>query len=166
METIYINEDTSITTFHSTPGGFDGRNGSPGREATGILTNGINGKNGMVQIYIMNQKGHLHGPYSSVYKLEVVDFDVVDSNNDGIFEFGEDILICNVKVCNTGNSNNTFSANSRRLSVPQLLHHHDNWGEYFFPHSFNKYHFHNISIDTSRFHIQRRWSNHLSRGYL
>lgn len=52
--------------------------------------------------------GQLAGPYDSAYKLQVVDFEIVDENEDGILEFGENIVLRNIRVENSGSSS-TYS---------------------------------------------------------
>ena len=42
------------------------------------------------------------GPYTSAYKLKIVDFDIVDANEDGVLEFGEEITLRNIRVQNAG----------------------------------------------------------------
>ena len=90
--------------WHSTPGGRSGRDGRAGSSPTGRLTNGIQGVDGSVEIFIANKKSKLSGPYPSAWSLEVVDYDVCDSNDDGIIEFGEEIKIKNIRVRNSGKS--------------------------------------------------------------
>jgi hypothetical protein len=90
--------------WHSTPGGRSGRDGRAGSSATGRLTNGIPGVDGSVEIFIANKKSKLSGPYPSAWSLEVVDYNICDSNDDGIIEFGEEIIIKNIRVRNSGKS--------------------------------------------------------------
>jgi hypothetical protein len=40
--------------------------------------------------------------YPTRYDLKVVSFDIVDENEDGIFEPGEHLLVKNIRVQNTG----------------------------------------------------------------
>jgi hypothetical protein len=67
-----------------------------------MLENGQDGRDGSFGIFIRDQKGHVTGPFSSPFKVELVDFDVIDGNEDGIFEFGEEIILKNIQVKNSG----------------------------------------------------------------
>jgi hypothetical protein len=48
------------------------------------------------------QNEEVSGPFASPFHLELFDFDVIDGNEDGIFEFGEEILLRNIRVQNSG----------------------------------------------------------------
>jgi len=96
------NEQTlSHTLTRTNTAGLDGASGQPGIHGRSILENGKNGPNGSVQIFI-DQNGNITGPFASPFQLELVDFDVTDGNDDGIFEFGEDIILHNIRVRNSG----------------------------------------------------------------
>jgi hypothetical protein len=47
-------------------------------------------------------KIELEGPYPSSYCLEIETFDILDQNDDGIYEFGEDLTLANIVVKNSG----------------------------------------------------------------
>jgi len=76
-----------------------GQSGTYGRAR---LENGKNGPNGSVGIFIAKKNGQVIGPFASAFKLELVNFDMVDGNADGIFEFGEEIILRNIRVKNSG----------------------------------------------------------------
>ena len=109
-ETYYRNEQWH-TRSHTNPGG---RNGVPGRQGLASVARpqpGRDGPNGAVHIFVQKANGKLDGPFPSVYWLEVVDFDIVDGNNDGILEFGEEITLQNIRVCNKGPAKLLFPLN-------------------------------------------------------
>jgi hypothetical protein len=56
--------------------------------------------------------------YPGRYDLEVVSFDVIDENEDGVNEPGEHLLVRNIKVRNKGSMPSPGSAN--RISI--LIH--------------------------------------------
>jgi hypothetical protein len=92
----------TLVTHYMYCSGRDGCVGQTGVEAKVILKNGRDGANGSFGIYIADQKGHITGPFSSAFKLELVDFDIIDGNEDGIYEFGEEIILRNIRVKNVG----------------------------------------------------------------
>jgi hypothetical protein len=67
-----------------------------------MLVDGVSGADGEAHIFVQKPDGKLAGPFDSAYKLEVVDFEVVDGNEDEILEFGEDIVLRNIRVQNSG----------------------------------------------------------------
>ena len=87
---------------HHNVGGQSGTGGKTGAPSSANPTDGQDGLDGKVEIYVEKPGGQLAGPYDSAYKLEVVDFEIVDENEDGILEFGEDIVLRNIRVENTG----------------------------------------------------------------
>ncbi|KAK6495026.1 hypothetical protein TWF481_003054 [Arthrobotrys musiformis] len=99
--------------------GIGGRGGRPGYGGKGsgghgisgctgnaILTAGQYGRPGNARIQVhMNstrELGARHNFYTSRYFFTLVDFDVVDENEDGIFEPGEHIYVQNIRIQNTG----------------------------------------------------------------
>ncbi|KAK0729603.1 hypothetical protein B0H67DRAFT_604814 [Lasiosphaeris hirsuta] len=89
--------------------GQSGGSGRPGRDATkyrsgedgGDGGRGGEAPHGSVQIKVI--RGDLsEATYPAVYILEVVHFDIVDENHDGINEPGEHILVHNIRVRNRG----------------------------------------------------------------
>jgi len=79
-----------------------GAGGQGGSESRAKLENGEDGPDGSVHIFVQNQDGQLVGPFASVYKLEVVGFDILDGNDDGVLEFGEEITLTNIRIRNAG----------------------------------------------------------------
>ncbi|KAF8855606.1 hypothetical protein BDZ45DRAFT_804902 [Acephala macrosclerotiorum] len=86
---------------HTRPGGNNGTNGSPGARPTTYLSGGKAGPQGSIQIKVI--RGDLsEATYPSPYSLQVVKFDVIDENADGINEPGEHLLVHNIRVRNAG----------------------------------------------------------------
>ncbi|KAK6519182.1 hypothetical protein TWF281_003871 [Arthrobotrys megalospora] len=83
-----------------------GSYGIDGYSGTAILTAGQYGQPGNARIQVhMNstrELGARHNFYLSRYFFTLVDFDVVDENEDGIFEPGEHIYVQNIRIQNTG----------------------------------------------------------------
>ncbi|KAE8447503.1 hypothetical protein EG329_010633 [Mollisiaceae sp. DMI_Dod_QoI] len=86
---------------HTRPGGSNGTNGSPGNRPSTYLTGGRAGPQGSIQIKVI--RGDLsEATYPSPYNLQVVKFDIIDENEDGINEPGEHLLVHNIRVRNAG----------------------------------------------------------------
>ncbi|XXG98999.1 hypothetical protein Hte_005332 [Hypoxylon texense] len=81
--------------------GLDGENGHSGKACTTVLHNGMDGLRGSATIVVQKSDGSQQ-EYSSLYDLELVDFDVEDENGDGIFEPGEHLFIRRITVRNSG----------------------------------------------------------------
>ena len=92
---------------HTLPAGPGGRAGSSGLYATNALINGKDGPAGTVNIFIEDREGQIKGPFFSQYKLEVIDFSIVDGNGDGVLEFGEEIIVKDIRICNRGCSSSS-----------------------------------------------------------
>lgn len=73
-----------------------------GRLSTAVLQPGKNGDNASVRISVRKENGKVDGPFSTSYKLEILDFDIVDGNDDEIYEFGDEITLTNIRVINNG----------------------------------------------------------------
>jgi hypothetical protein len=86
-----------------------GHVGIPGNQPAVYLTGGNSGKNGSTQIRVL-RKDNTEATYPGCYKLEVVSFDVLDENEDGVNEPGEHLLVRNIKVINKGNMPSPNSA--------------------------------------------------------
>ena len=84
------------------PGRHDESHGQEGARRRAIVKDGQDGLPGLVEILVEGDDGKFVGPYPSQYRFEVFDFDIVDSNCDEIFEFGEELTIGNIQVQNTG----------------------------------------------------------------
>ncbi|KAK3319584.1 hypothetical protein B0T19DRAFT_478693 [Cercophora scortea] len=85
----------------SMPGGRNGDNGPAGNPASRYLSAGRSAPHGSVQIRVI--RGDLsEATYPGPYTLELVHFDVVDENHDGINEPGEHVLVHNIRVRNRG----------------------------------------------------------------
>ncbi|KAG8529861.1 uncharacterized protein KY384_005342 [Bacidia gigantensis] len=81
--------------------GWNGRDGRPGATQTKPLFPGLEGDIGGASIFVKYHNGRTER-YSSQYLLELVDFDVEDENGDGIFEPGERVSICRIRIRNRG----------------------------------------------------------------
>lgn len=91
------------------PGGNDGSDGQVGASGRGVVQDGVDGLPGNVEFYIEADDGRVSGPYPSAYQLEVVGFDIYDGNQDGVIEFGEDLIVQNIQVRNTGITRKSFA---------------------------------------------------------
>ncbi|KAI4861084.1 hypothetical protein F4820DRAFT_82279 [Hypoxylon rubiginosum] len=89
-----------IRTFKRVEG-LDGENGHSGTAGTSILHSGMDGLRGNATVVVQKSDGSQQ-EYSSLYSLELVDFDVEDENGDGIFEPGEHFFIRRITVRNSG----------------------------------------------------------------
>jgi hypothetical protein len=67
--------------------GFDGSDGRPGAQITTPLLSGVAGMDGNATFHVKRADGTIQ-EYTSCYHLELVDFDIEDENQDGIFEPG------------------------------------------------------------------------------
>ncbi len=85
-------------------GGSSGRNGRDGRTPNFPLSNGAPGSPGHFEIQVVRPDGHRE-IYPSRYDLEIMSFDFLEaptSDEDGIFEFGEVVIVQNLRVKNVG----------------------------------------------------------------
>jgi hypothetical protein len=89
---------------HHNLGGQSGPGGKTGEPSSAALIDGKKGKDGQVHIFVEMSEGQVAGPYESAYQLEVSEFEVIDGNEDGILEFGEDITLRSIRVSNSGSS--------------------------------------------------------------
>ena len=65
--------------------------------------------------------------YTSLYQLELLDFDVEDENGDGIFEPGEHLFIRRIRIQNTGKHMVRASGLTARLmNISKAACHHPN----------------------------------------
>jgi hypothetical protein len=67
-----------------------------------VLTSGERGADGSCHIAVVTDEGEVAATFSRRYEIEVIDFDVMDENDDGIFEPGEHLIVRNIRVVNTG----------------------------------------------------------------
>jgi hypothetical protein len=91
----------SIVKEFRRAGGLRGLDGQPGSQITTALVHGAPGTSGSVTFHVRRANGTIQ-EYTSSYRLELVDFDIEDENQDGIFEPGEHIFIRRIRVRNTG----------------------------------------------------------------
>ena len=90
----------SYTTFHTNPGGSDGPRGPDGPDGAARVKAGDKGEDGEYKI-IVGERGRTR-EYTHRYDMEIIDFEIHNDNNDGIFEPGEKATIVNLAVKNTG----------------------------------------------------------------
>ena len=90
----------TYTTRHK-PAASDGKPGAPGRIPIASLRPGQDGLAGTVGILLRNDDGSF-STYDQKFEYQLLDFDVVDENNDGIFEPGECMIIKNIRIKNSG----------------------------------------------------------------
>lgn len=81
--------------------GLNGENGHSGAPCAIERHSGVDGLPGNVTIVVHRSDGSQQ-EYSSLYCLELIDFDVEDENGDGIFEPGEHLFIRRITVRNSG----------------------------------------------------------------
>lgn len=81
--------------------GLDGRDGPAGKPSTFQPREGAAGIPGLAYITVKYADGKT-GTFHSKYKIELVDFQVVDENDDGIIEPGEHIFIQHIQIRNSG----------------------------------------------------------------
>jgi hypothetical protein len=81
--------------------GPDGADGQTGAAATAQLLPGSDGAAGRVSIIVRLKTGEQR-TYDRKYQLELVDFDLEDENEDGIFEPGEHLFVRRIRVRNSG----------------------------------------------------------------
>lgn len=93
--------DVTTTDSHSNPGGRDGSDGSDGATPTNDVSGGLPGPNGKFEVIVQNENGS-SDTYTRPYNLELRSFTMLDENRDGIFEFGERVLISGITVKNVG----------------------------------------------------------------
>ena len=82
------------------PGGANGAPGPTGRQPQTHLPGGKAGRDGRVEIQVVWGGGSRIWP--GRYELEVVAFDMVDEDQDGIYEPGGYLTIKNIKIVNKG----------------------------------------------------------------
>ena len=90
-----------ITTKFERTQALDGRDGRPGASVTTPLFAGATGQEGTAIILVRMPDGRQQ-EYTSIYRLELIDFDIEDENGDGIFEPGEYIYVRRIRVRNNG----------------------------------------------------------------
>jgi hypothetical protein len=89
-------------TTYSRPAGIRGPAGAPGGVPLYVLNAGQPGADGSCQIGVVAGDGSVAATYSGRYGIVVMGFDVIDENDDGIFEPGEHLIVKNIRVQNNG----------------------------------------------------------------
>ena len=83
------------------PPALGGQDGKPGLSVTTELKHRLVGVPGNATIMV-NKGDGTQDRYSSVYRLELIEFDMEDENGDSIFEPGEHVFVRRITVKNTG----------------------------------------------------------------
>jgi hypothetical protein len=73
------------------------------------------GRHGLGQIIVERANGK-QDTYNARYRLELVSFDMLDENQDGIYEPGERIIIQRIRIKNTGSLNRPVFINTWQLN--------------------------------------------------
>ncbi|KAN0122124.1 hypothetical protein V8E51_000450 [Hyaloscypha variabilis] len=81
--------------------GEEGAEGRRGDVPAHPLFPGLDGQPGEATIIVTSKTGQPRS-YRSRFQLELVDFDVEDENEDGVFEPGEHLFIRRIRIKNTG----------------------------------------------------------------
>jgi hypothetical protein len=81
--------------------GLNGEDGMDGVTTRDALFNGLNGHDGRV-VYVLEKDDGTQIRYETIYKVQLVDFDLEDENGDGVFEPGEHLYVRRIRVRNTG----------------------------------------------------------------
>ncbi|KAM7203108.1 hypothetical protein V8F33_002456 [Rhypophila sp. PSN 637] len=82
------------------PGAPNGMNGYRGRAVNLPLSDGQSGTDGFCQIKLCRKGGAKAEMYSGRYELVVRSFDIIDENEDGIYEPGEFLIVENIVIRN------------------------------------------------------------------
>lgn len=90
----------TYTTRHR-PGASDGKVGASGRTPATSLNVGQNGLDGTGSIHVRNDEGSI-STYHSKFEFQLLGFDVVDENDDGVFEPHECVIVKNIRIKNSG----------------------------------------------------------------
>ncbi|QDS69789.1 hypothetical protein FKW77_010379 [Venturia effusa] len=83
----------------SKPGAHSGQRGPSGHTPRSVLHSGLDGVSGRA-CYLVSDGHGRETSYTSKFEFELVDFEVVDENDDGIFEPGECVIVQNIRVKN------------------------------------------------------------------
>lgn len=97
----HTSQSRQVVTYTSRhrPGAASGPDGEPGRSAAGPSPRkGSDGGSGHASIFVHHQDGSASSPYWAKFEFQLVSFDVVDENDDGIFEPGECAIIKNIRL--------------------------------------------------------------------
>ncbi|KAF1992020.1 hypothetical protein K402DRAFT_459220 [Aulographum hederae CBS 113979] len=100
-DTVHLPSCQQEYITHNRPGARNGKKGSSGRTPTALLLPGRDGVDGTAFICVQNSNGSV-STYKSKFQSKLLDFEVIDENNDSIFEPGECVVISNFKIKNCG----------------------------------------------------------------
>ena len=90
----------TYTTRHKS-GASDGKDGAPGLTPATSLQHGHDGLDGTAEILVHNDDGSI-STYDSKFEFQLLGFDIVDENDDGVFEPRECVIIKNIRIKNSG----------------------------------------------------------------
>ena len=85
----------------SRPRGANGRKGQDGSSPSTTLFSGNAGQDGTASFVVINADG-TQSHYRGAFDCLLVGFEVIDENEDGIFEPGECAIIQNIRITNIG----------------------------------------------------------------
>ena len=94
-------EQVPTYTTRNKPGASDGKDGPSGRAPATSLKPGQDGLDGSARILVRNYDGSVN-TYESKFEYQLLGFDVVDENGDGVFEPRECVIIKNIRIKNSG----------------------------------------------------------------
>lgn len=95
------------TDYHTHPEGWSGSSGRQGMPHLSSLYDGALGQNGTFSFFILRRNGERE-QYHGCYNLQASVFEMIDENEDGVYEPGEHVLIKNIQVHNTGRLSQTL----------------------------------------------------------
>ncbi|MCB9026539.1 MAG: hypothetical protein H6625_09505 [Bdellovibrionaceae bacterium] len=119
---------------HYNSGGSDGHDGPSGSPGRGNIQRGAKGPSGKYEVLVSYQNGSIER-YAKVFSLSLISYDLIDENNNGIFEPGEKVSVSNMIVKNTGGmptpygkakalvflqNTDWFAANPIQIEIPRL----------------------------------------------
>lgn len=90
-----------IRETRSNPGGSNGWNGTSGSSPSSPLFDGRNGDAGQFEIAVVEKDGTT-SRYREMFDLHLVDYKLVETNQNGVLEPSETVTLTDIKVKNTG----------------------------------------------------------------
>ncbi|KAL8673302.1 MAG: hypothetical protein Q9168_002264 [Polycauliona sp. 1 TL-2023] len=90
-----------VYTSRYKTGASDGKTGPSGRAPATPLHPGQDGLDGTVGLLVRQDNGTV-STYDAIFEFQLLGFDVVDENGDGVFEPGECAIIRNIRIKNSG----------------------------------------------------------------
>jgi hypothetical protein len=96
---------TTDTEFHFNPGGSSGRRGYDGHSPSSPIYDGTDGAPGTFTISLLDDKGRVSTRFDRRFDLSLVHFSYCEEDTpdqDGIYEFGETVMVRNLCFRNVG----------------------------------------------------------------